>query len=183
MKRLFKFKYPKIFTLIILILFAYFLFQEINVGQFLNALGNFKFLSYFIAGFLFSFGFTTPFAVGFFIIANPENIFLMSLFGGVGSLVSDIFIFKLIKFSFMDEFRKIEKNISIKNLNQKIKKNIPEKIRNYLLFVLAGFIIASPLPDEIGVTMLAGLEHIRFIPFVILSFFLKYFGVLAILLI
>ena len=183
MKKLFRVKYPKILVLIILIILAYSFFQKFDTDLFIEKFEDFESFSYFIAGFLFSFGFTTPFAVGFFITANPENIFLMALYGGIGSLFSDILIFKLIKISFIDEFKKLEKTNAIKFLDKEAKKEIPRKIRNYLLFILAGFVIASPFPDEIGVVMIAGLNRIKFIPFVISSFFLKYFGILAILLI
>src|SRR3989344_3887713 len=100
-KRLFRFKYPKITILIICILAAYYIFRDPSVQSYLSGLENFSYLGIFIAGFFFSFGFTTPFSIGFFLVSNPENILLAALIGGFGALIADFIIYKLIRLSFM----------------------------------------------------------------------------------
>ena len=183
MKRLFKFRYPKIATFIIIIGIAYILFSEPNVGSFVNSLGNYGYIGNFIAGLLFSFGFTTPFAVGFFVVYKANNIFLSAIIGGFGALISDIIIFKIVKFSFIDEFKRLEKTDRIKELRRLIDYEFGHKIRIYLLFVFAGIVIASPLPDELGVIMLAGLTRIRIRSFMVISFLFNTIGILVMLLI
>ncbi len=81
----------------------------------------------------------------------------------------------------MDEFQKLESTHPAKKLNQLINKSIPHKIKIYLIYLFAGVIIASPLPDELGVTMLAGLTHIKPIPFAIISFITNSLGIAIIL--
>src|SRR3989339_519348 len=99
MKRLFRFRYPKIAILIAFMAIAYILFSDSNVSSFVNNIGTYyEYIGYFFAGLLFSFGFTTPFSVGYLIVSKPDNIFLASIMGGVGALISDIVIFKIIKF-------------------------------------------------------------------------------------
>lgn len=181
MKRLFKFKYPKLVCLLIFSLISYFIFKNVNTQHFVFLLGNLGFISYFLVGILFSFGFTTPFAIGFFVTANPPNIFLTALIAGLGGLVADWFIFKTIKLSFMDEFLRLKKSSPGKILNNEIKKDFSKRVRNYLLYTFAGFAIASPLPDEFGVTMLAGLTHIKPFSFAVISFIMKFLGALIIL--
>ena len=94
-------------------------------------------------------------------MSNPSNILLASLLGGFGALIADLTIYKLIKFSFMDEFERLEKTKPMKEIDYLMKKEFSTKFRAHLLYAFAGLIIASPLPDELGVTMLAGLSHIK----------------------
>jgi hypothetical protein len=61
---------------------------------------------------------------------------------------------------------------------------MPPKIRHYAAIVLAGFIIASPLPDEIGVPLLAAAYHkLSTKKFAFLSFILHTIMIFIILLI
>ncbi len=181
MKRLFRFKYPKITALIISSILAYLIFKNASVQEFIIGLNNLSYIGIFIAGILFSFGFSVPFSIGFFLSIHPENIFLASIIGGIGALFSDLFIFKMIRLSFMDEFNKIKKTKLIKDTNDLFKKNINAKIRLYILYTFAGIIIASPLPDEIGVSMLAGLTTINIKKLSIISFIMNTIGIFAIL--
>ncbi len=183
MKRLFKFKYPKLTVLIIAIIAAYYIFSSEKNSFFMSSLNSLSYFGYFIAGLFFSFGFTAPFAVGFFVTAQPESIIIASLISGFGALIADLLIFKLIKFSFMDEFNKLEKTKPIKEVVSLINNKVSCKIKVYLLYVLAGIIIASPLPDEIGVTMLAGLTKIKATIFSLISYLMNTTGILIILLI
>jgi len=183
MRRLFKFKYPKIFICIITIALAYIMFKNPNVDSFVSHLGALSYLGIFIAGILFAFGFTAPFAVGFFIVLNPSNILLAGVIGGLGALLSDILIFKIIKLSFIDEFNNLKKTKVFVRLSFLIDKTVKGKIKIYLMYIFAGILIASPLPDEIGVTMLAGLSKIKLNTLAILSVLLNTLGILIILLI
>jgi len=183
MKSLFKFRYPKLFILLIAIIASYLIFSNSNISEVVKNLGTLNYLGIFLAGLLFSFGFTTPFAIGFFLTTSPENIFLAAIIGGFGALLSDFIIFRIIKVSFMDEFNSLEKTRPLKNIIDLVKHHIPTKIKIYLLYVFSGIIIASPLPDELGVTMLAGLTHIKNSVFIIISLICNTLGILIMLLI
>jgi len=178
---LFKFKYPKLTLLIITIILAYFIFKNPSTSNFISGLGNLSYLGVFIAGIFFSFGFTTPFAVGFFITLKPENLVLSGVIGGFGAMMGDLFIFNLIRFSFMDEFYKLKKVRVINGAEKFIEHELGRKITHYLLFALSGIIIASPLPDEIGVSLLAGLTHIKQKILAIVSFVLNTIGIIILL--
>src|SRR3990167_4208206 len=141
LRRLFNFKYPKFISLAIAIILAYILFKNQNVAGFVSGLENLKYLGVFIAGLFFSFGFTTPFAIGFFITLNPSNIWLAGILGGIGAMLSDLIIFKFIKFSFEDEIKKFRKEKFEKNIENMVNHTLSHKIRNYLLFTIAGIII------------------------------------------
>ena len=181
MRQLFNFRYPKITLLIVVGIIAYFIFSNSYVANYVSNLGSLSYLGIFIAGMLFTFGFTTPIAIGFFVTINPSNIFLSAVLGGLGALLSDLLIFKLIRFSFMDEFERLENTHPAKKLNALIRKEFGKKIRNYLLYVFSGIIIASPLPDEVGITMLAGLSHIKTSTLAIISFIFNTIGIFIML--
>ena len=183
MKRLFKFKFPKILILCIVIILSYFIFRNPLVSDYLSGLGNLKYLGVFIGGILLAFGFTSPLAVGLFIIINPSNIWLAGIIGGFGALISDLLIFKFIRIIFQDEFNRLKRTQALKNIEKLITNSLGKRMKVYLMYVFAGILIASPLPDEIGVIMLAGLTKIKTVPLAILSFFLHTLGILIILLI
>lgn len=65
MKRLFRFGYPKLFLLVVFSVLAYFIFSNDGVMNYVSSLGDLGYLGIFIAGICFSFGFSTPFAIGF----------------------------------------------------------------------------------------------------------------------
>ena len=177
------FKYPKLTILAIAIMLAYIVFTNQPFTEQINKIDRITYGSIFLAGMLYSFGFTAPFAVGIFILLEPGNIFLSSIIGGAGSLFSDLLIFSFIKISFLDEFNELKKTSLIKKLDSFMDKSLSEGIRRKLLYAIAALVIASPLPDEIGVSMLAGLTTIKNIEFAFISFFLNAFGILMILII
>ncbi len=132
---------------------------------------------------MFSFGFSAPFSVGLFLTMPVQNIYLAAAIGGFGAMLADITIFKIIKFSFMDEFNKLKKERFFVRTEKLIDKRLSVKVKYYLLYFLAGFFIASPLPDEFGVGMLAGLTKIRANVLAIISFALNTAGIFVLLLI
>jgi uncharacterized membrane protein YdjX (TVP38/TMEM64 family) len=183
MKRLFKLKYPKILALLITIILAYFIFSNQIIKDFMANLSayNLSYLGIFIAGLLFSFGFTAPFSAGFFITLNPSNIWLAGIIGGLGAMCSDLLIFKLIRFSFKDELKKLKKEKISKEIENLVNKTLGNKIRIYIMYAIAGITIASPLPDEAGVIMLAGLTRIKPKILALISFILNTAGILVLL--
>jgi hypothetical protein len=178
MKRLFKFRYPKLFLLVIFIILAYVIFSNpiicLPISENFNNLWGF-----FLAGIVFAFGFTAPFSIGFFLTATPPNILLYGFIAGLGALCTDLLIFHFIRFTFLDEFKRLEKSKPIKFIDKEIEKETGPRLFHYLGYIFAGFIIATPLPDEIGVMLLSGLTKIKTIPFAILCICLHTIGILA----
>lgn len=176
-KLIFHFHYPKILILMILIVWAYFIFKNPDVQNFVHSLKSLEYLGVLIAGMLFTFGFTTPFSVGFFVVLNPANPLLVALIGGLGAVIGDLFIFSVIRFSFIDEFKRLKKTRIIKGIRDEMKWHLSHRVRIYILYTLAGIIIASPLPDEAGVMMLAGLTKIKLRTLIPISFVFNSLGI------
>lgn len=181
MKRLFKPKHPKIIAIIFFIVLSYIIFSSAFIKQAVYNLGNLSYVGVFIAGLLFSFGFSSPLSVGFFIVLNPENILLAAVVGGFASMLGDLFIFKLFQVSFKDEIKKIENEKIIKEFDGWLEKDFGTTLTHYLIYVAAGFMLASPLPDEFGMIMLAGLKRIKASILAIMCFILHTIGIYILL--
>jgi uncharacterized membrane protein YdjX (TVP38/TMEM64 family) len=179
----FHFPYKKLLLLVMIAFFAYLIFRNPNVQDFVSSLDRLEYLGVFIAGMFFTFGFTTPLAMGFFIVLNPINPFLVAIIGGLGAVIGDFTIFSLIRFSFMDEFKRLEKTRLISAITREMKMHLSHRIRLYILYALAGLIIASPLPDEAGVIMLAGLTNIKSRVIILISFIFNSLGIFVMTLI
>ncbi len=181
MKSLTKFKYPKLLLLVLSIILAYYLFSIPQVSDWFANLGSLSYIGVFIAGMLFAFGFSAAFAVGFFLTLNPSNIFIAAIIAGFGALISDLIILNFIRISFQGEFNKLKKTNTIKEISNTLNQGFLKKTKIYLMYAFAGILIASPLPDEAGVTLLAGLTKIKQSAIAIIGFILNTLGILIIL--
>ncbi|MDP3765383.1 MAG: hypothetical protein Q8R04_02625, partial [Nanoarchaeota archaeon] len=132
----------------------------------------------FLAGMLFTYGFTAaPATAILLILAKEQNIILAGLIGGFGALIGDLIIFRFIRDSFADEFKKLSKEKFVQNINNKT----PSLLKKYFAPVIAGFIIASPLPDVLGVSLLAASRTISMRMFSVISYLLNTAGIFIIL--
>ena len=182
-KLLFRFPYPKLALFLICTILAYFIFTDALLESFLGNLGGFSYFGVFIAGILFSFGFTAPFSTGFLILMNPENVLLAAIIGGVGCLLGDMIIYKFVKVSFEKEFARLKRERPFRFMRKEVHKFVNPKLWHYFLFALAGFFFASPLiPDEAAVTILAGLSKMSVTKIAIISFVCNTLGILFFLL-
>lgn len=177
-----KIQYPKLLAMILCIIFSYILFRTHFFIEFAKLLNSHGYLSIFLAGLLFSYGFTAPFAVGFFVSLAPQiNIFLAAPLAGVGAMLSDFLIFDFIRMSFQDEFDKLKLHWLFQKIKQLSDNHLTDKVKKYILWTFAGFLIASPLPDEFGVSLISGFTSINKKIFSLISYTLNTTGILIIL--
>src|SRR3989344_3878099 len=113
----FRYKYPKLIILCLSIILAYIVFSDPSFSSYVSGLQKFGYVGVFFAGIFFSFGFSSPFAIGYFLTVQPPSILIAFLVGGFGSLIADIFFFKIIKSSFIDEFENLKKEKPIREMN------------------------------------------------------------------
>jgi len=179
-KILLKLKYPKFLLLLLTFVVAYILLSGRNFLPVRNILSSFSYLGTFLAGMLFVYGFTAaPATAILLILAKGQNILLAGFIAGFGALIGDLLIFKFIRYSFADEIKKLTKEKVFVRVNNKI----PKILKKYFVPVLACFIISSPLPDEIGVSLLAASTTISTRVFSVLSYILNTAGIFVILII
>ena len=173
-------KYPKLLLLLLTFVIAYILFSGKTYLPFYNFLKTLNYLGVFLAGVFFAYSFTAaPATAILLILAKEQNILLTGFIAGFGALLGDLVIFRFIRHSFADEIKKLSKEKTLNSINNKF----PNVLKKYLIPVLACFIIASPLPDEIGVSLLATSRFISTKIFSIISYTLNTAGIFIILII
>ncbi len=176
----FKLKYPKFLLLLLTFIFAYILFKGRNFLQIKDIVSSLGYMGTFLSGSLFTYGFTAaPATALLLILAKEQNIILAGLIAGFGALIGDLIIFTFIRFSFKDEIKDISKS----RLYRIIDKKTHHLFKKYFIPILAGFIIASPLPDEIGIALFATSMHISRRFFSVISYLANTIGIFLILII
>ena len=130
----------------------------------------------FIAGMFFFFIFTTvPAIVVLAEIAQVNSIFWVALFGGVGAMIGDLIIFRFVKNRLSEDILFLLK----KSKSERLISIFRLRIFRWLFAFLGMLIIASPLPDELGL-MIMGFSKIKTSLFIPISFLLNSLGILII---
>lgn len=173
-------KYPKFLLFFITVMLSYIIFSNGASLPLKNAVMSLGYLGTFLAGIFFAYSYTAaPATALFLILAKEQNIFISGLVGGLGALIGDLIIFSFISISFKDEIRKLAHEKIVIYLD----RTFSYRVKKYLIPVFAGFLIASPLPDELGVALLAISQHISIKIFALLSFTLNTVGIFVIFMI
>lgn len=152
------------------ITFAVWLAKSDVLNSFLVATKDVKVLESFLAGTLFTSAFTTAPAIAVLgKIAHGSSALTTALFGGVGALFGDLVIFKFVK----DRLVVDMEVLFTKPARERFRHIIHARLFHLFSPFVAALIIASPLPDELGV-MIFGFLRARtllFIPFSLLANF------------
>jgi len=177
----FKIKYPRLILVLITYIIACLLFKEYNQLPFHDFLLNSGYYSYYIMGFFYVYEFTAaPATALFLLLGQGHNIWIAAFIAGLGALVSDILLFLFIKKEMAGELNKLSKT-PLARIIKKEEKKLFGRFKKYVLNVLAAILIASPLPTEIGVSMLSTEKNISPKKFIIIAYILHTLGILAIL--
>lgn len=174
----FKLKYPRLCIVALTFVLAYFIFagrELLGLKALLLSLGYF---GAFIAGSFYTYGFTTAPASAIFLIMDGNlNISIAGMLGGLGALCGDLIIFYLIRSGLEDEVRLLSKEKPFAYIGKKMHRFV----KQYIIPIVAGIIIAAPVPDEIGVVMLASDKFVKTKWFMVISFLMNTLGILILL--
>lgn len=141
----------------------------------LTATRQSKIIGSFAAGLFFVSIFTVaPAGVALAELARHNSIFLVALFGGLGALAGDFLIFRFVKDRISEDLLRLVK----KNRFRRLKMIFRLKFLRWLTPLIGAFIVASPLPDELGL-MLMGFSKMNSAVFIPLSFVLNFLGILV----
>lgn len=173
-------KYKSILTFTTLCLFLRLLNIKLTLlFNFLNNLGAIAF----IGGIFYAYTITLPVSL-LFLRMLDGNLIALAMVAASGSLMADYVIFRFFKDELIyeiEEFIKDEIGFNIGGYMEKIYNAIyHSKIGRFIIVpAIASAIIALPLPDEIGIGMLASFK-LDERAFVIISFILNFLGIAAI---
>jgi hypothetical protein len=146
------------------------------IGRVLAHAQQYDTLASFTSGFFFSSGIATPPAM----VALVESaayvpLWQLCVVGAVGSVVGDLLLFRFIRSRLLEYFLDVSLHPGIRRLGRRVAAG-PFW---WLGPVVGALVVASPLPDELGLIMM-GLSSIRLWQFVSLAFVANVAGIYAI---
>ncbi len=168
-----KWKYKNLTIFVLSIVFALWItrFQEFH--ELLLGLGEYGYIGAFVAGILFVSTFTVATgAVLILILSERLSLIEIGIIAGAGAVIGDLLIFRLVKDRLIEEVTPIYEKLG----GNHIKRVLSTKYFSWTFPVIGAVIIASPLPDELGVSLM-GISKIKTYQFVILSFALNSIGI------
>jgi len=173
-KRWHRYHFKNLTYLIVGVFLAIFIFKNPVFRSMLSNLGTVGYLGAFFGGMLFISTFT--FSIGtviLFMLVEYLHPIEIGLIAGLGAVVGDLIIFKYI--------RNKELSAEIKHFfnhfgGDKISHLLHSKYFSWTLPVVGALIIASPLPDELGVSLM-GISRMKTHKFILLSFLLNSVGI------
>ncbi len=159
------------------VLIAVILVKADILSSILDSTSSFKFLGSFIAGMFFTSVFTTAPAIATLgEIAKHDSILITAAFGAMGAVLGDIIIFQFIRNELSVHFLEVIKHNSIW---RRFHTLFRLKYFRWFTFMLGGLIIASPFPDELGISLL-GFAKTKTTSFIPVSLVFNFIGILAI---
>lgn len=168
-----RWRFKNTFLLITSLVVFFYLAQTPYVSNIIKLSGNLGYFGSFIAGMFFVSTFTfAPSSVILFQLADRLNPIEVSLLAGLGAMTGDYLIFRFMKDKVFDELLPIVKKIGIRRLNVLYRS----PYFAWAFPILGALIIASPLPDEVGVSMM-GISKISKWKFLLITFILNAAGI------
>ncbi|MBI1978858.1 MAG: hypothetical protein HYS62_02215 [Candidatus Aenigmarchaeota archaeon] len=180
----FHLKHQNTVLLLISFAFTYYLVKTGLVQTAVELLGDFGYISAFVFGFLFSFGFTTtPASAALFFLAKHINPLGMAFIAAVGAAISNLMIYLFVKHQLLDEIRFIlseELRLEFSKFEITLTRNVM-KSKGMRLFVpaLAGILTAMPVPTELIAAVLWNIVRYKPQLVVIYSFIFSFIGILV----
>src|SRR3989344_203678 len=171
--------YKNLTYLSVSIIIAIFLLQNKDFQTMLHGLGEWGYVGALLGGMFFSSTFTVSIgSVILFVLANNHlSSIEIAIFGAIGSVLCDFIIFQAIRsHGLIDEIKHVFEFMG----GEKLHHLLNTKYFTWTLPVAGAIIIASPLPDEVGVSLM-GISHMRPSRFLLLSFGLNFTGILIII--
>ena len=147
------------------------------LSNILDSAVSIKFFGSFVAGIFFTSVFTTaPAIVTLGEIARSNSLFFTAFSGAFGALLGDLIIFRFIKDRLGEHLLEL---IRHEKGWKRVKALVKLKYFRWFTFLAGGLLIASPLPDELGISLL-GLSKAKMSVFISISFFFNFLGILII---
>lgn len=160
-------------AILVSIVFAFIIAELDLVEKIFSISENIRILSSFIAGLFFTSVFTTaPAIVVLGKISQIEPVLLVALFGGMGAVIGDMAIF----FVFRNHISGDIDNLLSRLKNDPFRAVTRNRNIRWLGVLIGALIIASPLPDELGIAMM-GISRVKFKVFIPVSFLFNSLGI------
>lgn len=142
----------------------------------LGGSANLPILASFVSGIFFTSIFTTaPAIAALFEITQGSPILLVAFFGACGAVLGDFFLFKFVH----DDISADVAYLVGKGRFKRLFAIFHTRLFEWFFPFLGALVIASPLPDELGLALL-GFSKIKTSQFILLSFTFNFLGIIMI---
>jgi len=138
-----------------------------------------KILGSFLSGVFFTSAFTiSPASIAIALLSRTTPIFVLAFCGACGAVVGDMILFFLVRDKFAGDLETALHHYH----DKKLTRFLHRKFFRWLTPLVGALVIASPLPDELGITMM-GVSKIRTWTLVGISFSMNFLGILLVALV
>ena len=159
------------------VLLAFLLTRSSLATEVLTHLGELKYAGAFLGGLLFISTFTLPLGVMVLLtLTQTLPATALVLVAGLGAVTGDLAAFQLIKAKIRNDVDIIYREIETLVGKNHVKKIIHTKYFAWTLPVVGAFIMATPLPDELGVSLM-GLSDMSARKFAVISWLSHTIGI------
>jgi|SRR3989344_201305 len=165
-----------LFIAFINVLFVYALVSGGALDVLLAKFQTVRFATMFAGGFFFTSLFTTgPAILLLGKLALEQSLWQVVLVGAMGAVCGDLILFRIVKDAFAEDLSYV---LSIRK-HKRLYHLLHTRLVRHLWPLIGGFIIASPLPDELGIALL-GIGRLKTRYFIPISFCFNALGILLI---
>ena len=166
------------FLVLSLAVFFVFVVSSETFLAIIHRVQSWGYLGSFLCGIFFVSVFTVaPASVIIFDLAKILNPFFVAITAGLGAVLGDYLIFRFLRDRVFEELTPVFEKVS----GSFWKKLFQSPLFVWLIPILGAFIIASPLPDEVGISLL-GLSKVKNWHFILIAFLLNTFGIFIVIL-
>ena len=162
---------------IVLSLLVAFLLVRLGVAKSIVSLSEEgKIIGSFLSGVFFTSAFTiAPASIAIATLSKTTPIFILAFWGACGAVLGDMILFLFIRDKFADDLEAALHHYH----DKKLTRFFHRKFFHWLSPLIGALVIASPLPDEVGITMM-GISKIRIWALVLISFSMNFLGILLV---
>lgn len=164
------------FFILLSILFASALIRFGVIKNIIGVAEEGKIIGSFLAGVFFTSAFTiAPASIALAELSQTIPPIVLAFWGACGAVVGDMMLFLFIRDRFADDLAKALHAYH----DKKLTRFFHRRFFRWLTPLIGAIIIASPLPDEMGITMM-GVSKIRTSSLIAISFIMNFIGVLIV---
>lgn len=141
-----------------------------------SLLGSWSILAVFITGFFFTSVLTVaPAAAALGEFSQDMSLALVALVGALGAVLADVVLFRVLRDHVAEDLREIMKSTGVGGMRALRRSPLARRA----LSVLGALIIASPLPDELGIALM-GASRMNQRTFVLIAYAMNVLGVVLV---
>jgi len=172
-----KYKFTWLFLLSVVA--AIFLYESGFFARLVGALGSYDYLGALIAGMFYGFSFTSVLASFFFVESGAHyNPYVLAILGGAGAMMVDLVLYKFVRDHLFLELKELAKILVPAMKHERWALFTGHYLFAWVMLILGIFLIATPLPDEIGLAFF-GAAKVRVSHVLMITFVLNTLGILS----